>query len=201
METTSKKHTRAEQSRINGAKSKGAKTAAGQEKAQNGNFKHGAYAKNHETVLTSENQEDYDQLLAANHKDYDPGTALEAEIVQDITDATWQIRRLKTAVARRLKSVLDLDGRADTLEYGLIDQAVLLLERRIRQSRSERSKLILDLQRLKKLTPIVESSRAARNPEAYARILEVKWVNTLKPEPEPPPPPPQPTPLPPPQPS
>src|SRR5258708_5992731 len=44
METTEQKNTRAEQSRVNAAKSKGAKTAEGQAKAKNANNKPAAYA-------------------------------------------------------------------------------------------------------------------------------------------------------------
>src|SRR5260221_10164325 len=105
METTEQKNTRAEQSRVNGAKSRGAKTAEGQAKAKKGNYKHGAYTI-HTTVLPEESLDAYNALLDDARAQFQPRNLFESQLVDEIVDYTWQIGRLKFLVTAHFAAAM-----------------------------------------------------------------------------------------------
>ncbi len=159
---TEQKNTRADQSRINGAKSKGAKTAEGQAKARNGNFKHGAYQVS-TTVLPEESMQVFNDLLADARVQFQPRNFFESQLVEEVVELTWQINRLRFLVTAHVNATMIL--RRERIEVPTrIDEDMLaaeaggstpngpitVLERRIKNYINQRSKILSDLDRLKK---------------------------------------------------
>jgi hypothetical protein len=92
MENT--KRSRAEQARINGAKSKGAKTEAGRRRAAQANVTHGLYVTS-ATVLEIESKAAFKVLRDAAFAQYRPRNTFEAQYVEEIADCSWRIARLR----------------------------------------------------------------------------------------------------------
>jgi hypothetical protein len=92
METT-KKNTRAEQARINGAKSKGPKTPEGRLRIAAANRNSGVSLS--ATLLPNESQEAYNEILAHAFDQLRPQNLFEAQLVEELVDCNWQIMRLK----------------------------------------------------------------------------------------------------------
>ncbi len=88
------KPTKAEQARINGAKSKGPKTEAGRQRSAAAKFKHGLYAVN-ASVLDIESREAFNVLRDAAFAQWSPRNPFEAQYVEEIADCSWRIARLR----------------------------------------------------------------------------------------------------------
>src|SRR5258708_190036 len=183
METTEQKTPRAEPSRVNGAKSKGAKTAEGQAKAKKGNYKHGAYAV-HTTVLPGESMDGYNALLDDARAQFQPRNLFESQLVDEIVDLTWQIGRLKFLVTAQVAAAMR--ERNDKSPVGTrIDENMLaieaagstpngpitVLERRIKTYILLRTTIMSDLERLKKIP-------TANGPSPVVKIAK-DFVNTF----------------------
>src|SRR5262245_12366677 len=84
---------RAEASRQNGAKSKGPVTEEGKQRSSANAIKHGLYSRR--VVLNTESQEEYDHLREHYIELLHPVNSLEHEIVIDIVNALWRIRRME----------------------------------------------------------------------------------------------------------
>ncbi|MBL8212943.1 MAG: hypothetical protein JNK87_19665 [Bryobacterales bacterium] len=94
---------RAETSPENGAKSKGPKTEAGKKKSAANSFKHGLYAR--DIVLATEKQSEYDDLQQAFLESFAPANLEEHELVIDMVNARWRMRR----VERHEQGLLNLE--------------------------------------------------------------------------------------------
>jgi hypothetical protein len=88
------KPSKAEQARINGAKSKGAKTTEGRRRAASVNVTHGLYVTS-ATVLDIESKEAFKLLRDAAFAMYRPRNNFEAQYVEEIADCSWRIARLR----------------------------------------------------------------------------------------------------------
>jgi hypothetical protein len=79
--------------RLNGAKSRGPKSAAGREKSSRNSLRHGLTAR--QTVLLEhENANEFAQVLADYTTTYQPATPAEHDLVKQIATARWRIERL-----------------------------------------------------------------------------------------------------------
>ena len=78
--------------RNNAKKSTGPRTDEGKARVAKNALKHGLLAR--DTVLTGEDPADFDRQLAALEADIQPGNSLEFELVRQIADAQWRMRRL-----------------------------------------------------------------------------------------------------------
>ncbi|HYZ83357.1 MAG TPA: hypothetical protein VE621_03105, partial [Bryobacteraceae bacterium] len=84
-----------EASRANGAKSQGPVTAQGKATSSQNATKLGLYSTR--VVLASENQADYDELLASYLDDFQPATNVERDLVVQLANARWRINRIQNA--------------------------------------------------------------------------------------------------------
>ena len=78
--------------RNNAKKSTGPRTEEGKKRAAKNALKHGLLAR--DTVLPGENPADFDRQLSALEADIQPANSLEFELVRQIADAQWRMRRL-----------------------------------------------------------------------------------------------------------
>ncbi len=92
-----------ESNRQNAMHSTGPITNTGRQISSQNRTSHGLTSRR--AVLKSENQSDFDQLLSELTQDYNPQSTLEKELVQEIADNAWRLRR------------------AAQIEAGLFDQA------------------------------------------------------------------------------
>jgi hypothetical protein len=86
---------KSEASRINGAKSKGPKSAATREKSSKNSLRHGLTACN-TVVLACESPEDFDAIVAKFNERLQPATSEEVDLVRTMIAAAWRIERLWT---------------------------------------------------------------------------------------------------------
>ena len=78
--------------RNNAKKSTGPRTAEGKNRVAKNALKHGLLAR--DTVLPGEDPADFDSQLSALEADIHPANSLEFELVRQIADAQWRMRRL-----------------------------------------------------------------------------------------------------------
>lgn len=91
---SNRKRSRAEQARINGAKSKGPKTAEGRLRIAQANTTHGLYAIN-ASVLNIEPLEAFQFYRDAAVRRFKPRDPLELQYVEEFADISWRIARLR----------------------------------------------------------------------------------------------------------
>jgi hypothetical protein len=101
------KLSKAESARLNGSKSRGAKTEAGKLRAANGNLKHGAYSSR--VVMQGENPEAYAALLKSFIDLFLPTDVFENECVVTMTNCCWRTRRLECAETDALNAAVLLN--------------------------------------------------------------------------------------------
>jgi hypothetical protein len=160
------KNTRAEQARINGAKSKGAKTEEGLERCRRVNLKHGHYAAEFH-VLPGEDPEAYAKLYADAMDQFRPANTLEAGIVEEIVNHTWIIGRchgLINAEIRFRMNQIRQTSPAPQTDFELLRRAygepsaVALHEKRANQHAQARKRAIAELASLRKNTVAVAAT-------------------------------------------
>ena len=78
--------------RNNAKRSTGPRTEEGKTRSAKNALKHGLLA--HDTVLPGEDPADFDSQLSALEADIQPANSLEFELVRQIADAQWRMRRL-----------------------------------------------------------------------------------------------------------
>ena len=78
--------------RNNAKKSTGPRTEEGKSRVSKNALKHGLLAR--DTVLPGEDPAEFDRQLAALEADIQPANSLEFELVRQIADAQWRMRRL-----------------------------------------------------------------------------------------------------------
>ena len=78
--------------RKNAKKSTGPRTEEGKTRSAKNSLKHGLLAR--DTVMPGEDPADFDRQLSALEADIQPANSLEFELVRQIADAQWRMRRL-----------------------------------------------------------------------------------------------------------
>ena len=128
--------------RENAKKSTGPRTEEGKTRVATNALKHGLLAR--DAVLPSEDPADFDSQLSALEADIQPANSLESELVRQIADAQWRMRRLtrletgflaaSLAATRRLMERLHpdslqpgYDGETLLLGSGMIDKTQTLV--------------------------------------------------------------------------
>jgi hypothetical protein len=84
---------KSEQARINGAKSRGPKTAEGKRVSSRNACKHGLTAQSF-FLLSTENPEELDDLVRSLTETFKPCTDLEKSFIAQAAAAQWRLRRL-----------------------------------------------------------------------------------------------------------
>ncbi len=100
--------------RKNAKKSTGPRTKEGKSRVATNALKHGLLAR--DIVLPSEDPADFDSQLAALEADIQPANSLEFELVRQIADAQWRMRRL-TRLETGLLAAAVADKRRLTEKY------------------------------------------------------------------------------------
>src|SRR5206468_3084563 len=95
------KEQKAEIARSNGAKSRGPKTGHGKAVSSRNSLQHGMTAKN-TIILESESKEEFQIMLANYRAAYNPRSAVEIDLVDQMVIARWRLRRLWTIEAALL---------------------------------------------------------------------------------------------------
>jgi hypothetical protein len=161
------KLSKAEQARINGAKSKGPTTPEGLQRCRQASVKHGMWVAQVST-LGHEAKMEYAALLTAANDQFRPRNCVEANIVGLLVDALWRAGRLGALANSDIDRQMWLIGRQANVEHEsyelhlLAEQAsksVSQLEARARHYTREISRY-LDL--LKKLQNFAVSTEASQ---------------------------------------
>jgi hypothetical protein len=84
--------TRAESSRINGAKSRGPKTEAGRQRSSMNALRHGFLANS--VVLEGEDRDCFNQVLEYHIEKFQPKDDVEQDLIDEMVAAGWRMRRL-----------------------------------------------------------------------------------------------------------
>ena len=162
MPTPEQKAKRAAQARINGAKSRGAKTAEGQERARTASLQHGLYA-TEETLKLTIDPAKFEELRAEYHQIWTPENRYLADKVNDLAAARWQLDRLNLIRRQQITDLYQNSGSVSEAELAASAKGNLMerFEARIRRASIEISRLERDLLRLKKH---FRSAGASHNP-------------------------------------
>ena len=91
--------------RNNARKSTGPRTEEGKSRASKNALKHGLLAR--DTVMPGEDPADFDRQLSALEADIQPANSLEFELVRQIADAQWRMRRLTRLETGFLAAAVD----------------------------------------------------------------------------------------------
>ena len=89
----------------NAKKSTGPRTEEGKARASMNALKHGLLAR--DAVLPGEDPADFDRQLSALEADIQPANSLEFELVRQIADAQWRMRRLTRLETGFLAAAVD----------------------------------------------------------------------------------------------
>src|SRR2546425_12633230 len=81
-----------ESARINGAKSRGPKSAEGKKKSSRNSLQHGCTA-SHTIILACEDPKDFERMVEKYDTMYRPVTLEEQDLVAEMISARWRIRR------------------------------------------------------------------------------------------------------------
>ena len=100
--------------RNNAKKSTGPRTEEGKSRSAKNALKHGLLAR--DTVLPGEDPADFDRQLSSLEEDIQPANSLEFELVRQIADAQWRMRRLTRLETGFLAAAVD-DQRRRTEKY------------------------------------------------------------------------------------
>jgi hypothetical protein len=95
-------------SRANGAKSHGPKTAEGREKSSHNSLNHGFTAKK-TIVLECESEEQFKIMRGDYTITYQPGSAVEEDLVSEMVACRWRKQRLRLIETALIDSELDRD--------------------------------------------------------------------------------------------
>ena len=83
---------KSEQARINGANSRGPKTAGGKARSSQNAITHGIFAKN--VVLAGESKQDFDLFVQRYVARFQPADEPELNLVEQMVHCTWRKHRL-----------------------------------------------------------------------------------------------------------
>src|SRR5262249_3682203 len=93
---------RAEANRINAQRSSGPRTELGKSRSKMNALKHGLSAK--KIVIGDEDPKEFEALRAALERDWQPETAFESELVDQLAGLFWRMRRVPAIKAAIVKA-------------------------------------------------------------------------------------------------
>ena len=152
MPTLQQKQQRAMQARINGAKSKGAKTAEGQHRTRTASLQHGLYA-TPDTLRHTVDPVLYEQFRQEIQAVWDIGNKHVTTRVNHLVSLMWEMDRLIAARRQYMEEMFALNGATVSDIEVLVSQKGDILERidaRIRRLNLEISRIERDLLQMKK---------------------------------------------------
>ena len=120
-------------------------------------------------VLTNENQEEFDELIAEYHRTFAPTTTYERFLVEEMVQARWRLARVRRLEAAVFEQMVGLAGPADAdaiLAAALIDNAAgsfLALQRYAAAAERTGYRALKQLLALRKLEAQAARDTARRN--------------------------------------
>lgn len=164
----SQKLTRAEQARVNGAKSTGPATKQGLERCRLASVKHGGYVAA-VSVIPGEDPRQYEGMWLSLVDQYQPRNLAETTIVASLLDAIWRHRRLTRAANHETIRKMDAITNDSSIEHESIHdvhlraetdaETVTRLEARARHHMREIAALQRILESMQKKTVSSEASQ------------------------------------------
>ncbi|MGA2184532.1 MAG: hypothetical protein ABSH47_16030, partial [Bryobacteraceae bacterium] len=110
--------------RRNSLASTGPRTTEGKSRSSGNATKHGLSAGFR--VLTNENQEEFDELIAEYHRTFAPTNTHEQFLIEEIAQSRWRlarVRRLEAAVIEQIVGLADPANADSALAAALINNA------------------------------------------------------------------------------
>ena len=185
MPTRQQKQQRAMQARINGAKSKGAKTAEGQHRTRTASLQHGLYA-TPDTLRHTVDPVLYEQFRQEIQAIWDIGNKHITTRVNHLVSLMWEMDRLIAARRQYMEELFQLNGATVSDIEVLVSQKGDILERidaRIRRLNLEISRIERDLLHLKKgFAQQGPSHKPLQTKEQLGISLEPCYQETPKPQ-------------------
>ncbi len=114
------------QSRVNGAKSRGPTTPAGKSRSSMNAFKHGRYA-NNAVVLTNEDCGAFEELVRAYIQRIRPVDPVEMRLTRELASIDWRLARIVALDTRLLDHEMDVQAPALELEIGALPELTRLV--------------------------------------------------------------------------
>lgn len=161
------KLSKAEQARVNGAKSKGATTPEGLQRCRQASITHGMYVADIST-FPHEDQRNYAAIWAAARDQFQPRNAFEDALVSLLADATWRSTRLgalANADISREMSVIDRQAMNDVEPFEvhlLAEQQSKTVERLESRARHYTREIIRITELLRKLRSLPVAAEASQ---------------------------------------
>jgi len=177
------KLSKAEQARINGAKSTGPKTPEGLQRCREASVKHGMWVA-HVSTFPHEDQVAYAALLTSANDQFRPRSCVESTIVGLLVDALWRASRLSALANADVDREMFLINRQTSTEHEapelhlLAEQqskTVQKLEARARHYTREIARLMAILRQLQTFPVSVEAS------EVLNDMLEIQTEEVPEP--------------------
>ncbi len=112
--STRPRFTRAEQARINGARSRGPKTPRGKAICSLNGFKHGRYMKN-PTPIAIEDSSYYPEFLEKYLRRFKPADGPELQLISEVASIDWRLNRNVAFESRNIDIQLRLETRQQRL--------------------------------------------------------------------------------------
>lgn len=160
MQPETRKRTRSEQARINGAKSRGPKTPRGAERSKTASIKHGLYTQN-PSLLATVDENAFELLRQQYQSVWNPANSYIADKVDDLVAIRWELNRLREVrrqyMARLFNDVQAIhpEAAAETsvvteteIQANLRDQPLDRFDLRIRRCHLEISRAERDILRV-----------------------------------------------------
>src|SRR6266571_2591593 len=173
-----------ESARINGAKSRGPKSAEGKKKSSRNSLQHGCTA-SHTIILACEDPKDFERMVEKYDTMYKPVTLEEQDLVAEMISARWRIRR------------------ATGIETNLLDCEMVTEEPKLKQKFAEVDcgmvlasafRSLADESHSMTLLNRYESRLRRIHKQAHAMLLRLRQERPSEPAPPEPPPAPAPAP-------
>jgi hypothetical protein len=176
-------------SRANGAKSHGPKTAEGREKSSRNSLDHGFTAKK-TIILECENLGQFQKMMADYTVTYQPGSAVEEDLVGEMVACRWRMQRLRLIETALIDSEMDRElPESETPEdpgyqlafafRRLVDEsrAISLASRyesRLHRIHERTHRTLRELQQTRKQQPAVPPSHAPVQPEPESADMKLR---------------------------
>ena len=128
---------KSDQARINGAESRGPKTARGKQRSAQNALKHGRYAVN-AIVLKNEDQAAFDELVANYVRRIQPADTVEYHLTCELASIEWRLTRIKALETRLVDHEKDIQSPAFDSAGLVVPELTRLLN--AAQSIADRSK-------------------------------------------------------------
>jgi len=188
--------TQAEASRINGAKSHGPVTDEGKAASGQNSRTHGLSGG--PVVLPHESQTEYDALRASFLKRFRPADEIELDLVQEMLDSRWRLRRISAMETALIQETIKTQGEAfgEDVDFETVQQTayaalaenskgIRLLNRYAKDLRRSYEKALKELKEIQNsdssVVPETQSETDLSNLRNEPKFRNDAFLNAIKP--------------------